>query len=440
MKKIISLALCVIMVLGLVACGGGSGVKLAEGQILAGFGRVELKAPDGVDLVGYGGNGTPPTKKNGMLDPVYGTCVALTDADGNTALIFTVDTLYTTQSEVNLVREAITAKTGVPGTNVVIGATHTHGSAGYNSFTNYVNEMARAAAEAIADQAPATVLAGSTQIEDMNYVRHYYTQNGVVVGDNFAAAVSADNPRVSQTTDPDKEMQLLRFVRNDETKKDILMVNWQAHGKLGTTAETEFGMANRPYISADYVGWCRMYVEKNSDLLFAYYLGAAGNLNPLGKTKEELATSPLKVQDYGSLLGEKVVAAADTLTTVPAGKVSVHQQMFPVVRTEEGVANNAATEMELTAIRVGEKIGFATVPFEVFDTNGMEIKDQSTCDTTFVLSCASMPRHEYIPSTYVWDYNTGDQVAYELTSCKHERGTAEKVAAELANMLNALAG
>ena len=450
MKKILALALAVFTVFGLLACGGKTAqtnetvaateslANVPEGKILAGFGRVELKAPNGVGLVGYGGNGTPDTPKDGMLDPVYGTCIAITDSEGSTALIYTIDTLYTTKSEVDMVRTVITEKTGIPGDRVTISGTHTHGSARYSDFTDYANQMALAAVDAIADQAPATVMAGSTIIEGMNYVRHYYTQNGIVVGDNFTAAVTADNPRVSQTTEPDREMQLLRFVRDDESKKDILMVNWQAHGKLGTTSETDYGKANRPYISADYIGWCRMKLEKNSDYLFAFYTGAAGNLNPLGKTKEELASSPNKVQDYGTKLSEMVIAAAEKLTAVDVGKVAVTQQMFDVVRTEEGASTNAATQMELTAINIGP-IGFVSVPFEMFDTNGMQIKDGSPCEYTFVMSCASMFKHEYIPSDYVWDYNTGDQIAYELTSCKHERGTAEKVSEELVNMLKSLA-
>lgn len=437
MKKILALVLCAIMVLGLLACGAKeAGPALKEGQLLVGYGRVELKAPDGSGLVGYGGNGTPDTPKEGMLDPVYGTCIAITDAEGSTALIYTVDTLYTTESEVNKIREVITAKTGISGDRVTVSGTHTHGSASASSFTNYFDEMAKAAVQAIADQAPATIYAGTTQIEGMNYVRHYYTKDGTVVGDNFASAVTAENPRVSQTTDPDKEMQLLRFVRDDETKKDILMVNWQAHPKLGTTSETDYGIPNRPNISADFIGWCRMYVEKNSDVLFAYYTGAAGNLNPLGKTKEERASSPLMVQEYGNKLGEMVISATEGLSVINASKVSVTQKKFEVVRTEEGAAKNAATEMELTAINVGP-IGFVTVPFEMFDTNGMQIKDSSPCEYTFVMTCASMFKHEYIPAEYMWDYETGSEVAYELTSCKHERGTAEKISEELVNMLKA---
>ena len=112
MKKVFSLLLCVALTLCLFACGNKL-PSLQDGQVLAGFGRIDLSPTGtGFSLVGYGGNGTPDTPKKGMLDPVYGTCIAITDAEGSTALIYTVDTLYTSESEVNKIREVITAKTG----------------------------------------------------------------------------------------------------------------------------------------------------------------------------------------------------------------------------------------------------------------------------------------------------------------------------------------
>lgn len=434
MKKVFSLLLCVALTLCLFACGNKL-PSLQDGQVLAGFGRIDLTpSGTGFSLVGYGGNGTPPTPMQGTLDRIYGTCIALTDAEGNTALIYTVDTLYTTEAEVIMVRKVITEKTGVPGEKVVISGTHTHSSLGYGSILNYAELMAQAAVDALADRAPASILTGSTDIENMNFVRHYTTQNGIVVGDNFSKAVTADNPRTGHITQADPQMQLIRFVRDAEDKKDIIMCNWQAHPKVASTSETEFGQAHRPMLSADFIGWCRTYVEENTDCLFAYYTGASGNLNPISKMPELRPLVSQNVGEYGSELGSRLVAALDTLEPAQGGKVVSYQQRFEVKAIASGVP-----AMELTAIRVGD-IGFAAVPFEMFDTNGKQIKDESNCTTTFVMTCASMGKHEYVPAEYVWDYYTGEEFAYELLSCKHERGTAETVASELASMLNGLAG
>ena len=440
MKKAISLFLIAVMILSLCACSGkeqakNTGpVKAKEGQLLVGFGRVDLSpAPGSVaQLVGYGGNGTPPTKMTGILDPIYGTCVAVTDSEGKTALIYTLDTLYTVKKEVDAVRKAVTEKTGIAGENLIISSIHTHSSVEYQSISGYADKMAQAAADALADRAPATVQTGSTVIEGMNFVRHYYTESGIVVGDNFNAATK-NSPRVSHTTQADGEMPMVRFVREGD-KKDVLLVNWQAHPKVASTGDTAVGMSQRSLLSADFIGFCRKHVEEKTDCLFAYYNGASGNLNPRSDLRQENQPGFEHVDVYGAALGDKVIAALGDLKDVPAGKVTVQQQMFAVKPTD-----GVITEMELTAIRIGS-LGFATVPFEMFDTNGMQIKDGSDCETTFVLTCASMPRHSYIPADYVWDYNTGTQKAYELTSCRHVRGTAEEVADELVAMLNGLAG
>lgn len=449
MKKMLLCILCVVFMFSLLACGNhsGSGATaenttgsdtqpvLQDGQVLAGFGRIDLSpSGNGFSLVGYGGNGTPDTPMQGTLDHIYGTCIALTDAEDNTALIYTVDTLYTVEAEVNMLRTAITEKTGVPGENIVISGTHTHSSLRYASIRNYAELMTQAAVDAMADRSPASILTGSADIENMNFVRHYTTQNGIVVGDNFSKAVTADNPRTGHITQADPQMRLIRFVRDAEDKKDILMCNWQAHAKVASTSETEFGKAHRPMLSADFIGWCRTYVEKETDCLFAYYSGASGNLNPISKMPDLRQKVSEKVDVYGSELGARVVATLDSLVPAQGGKVATYQQRFQVQAVGNGVP-----AMELTAIRVGE-VGFAAVPFEMFDTNGKQLRNESNCTTTFVMTCASMGVHEYIPSEYMWDYDTGEEFAYELLSCKHERGTAEKVASELASMLNGLTG
>ena len=440
MKKFISIFLCFILMLSLCACGGSSASedatdKAPEGKLLVGFGRANISPANGsgAELIGYGGNGTPPTAMTGMLDPIYGTCIAITDSDGKTALIYTVDTLYTTLEEVNAVRDAITQKTGIPGNCVVISGTHTHSSVSYKKLATYMDLMSQAAVDALADRAPATVQTGSGEIKDLSFVRHYHLENGTIGGDNF----NYSSPVVSHTTQPDTQLQMVRFVREGD-KKDILLANWQVHAKVASGGDTDFGLANRSNLSADFIGHARMEIEKTADCLFAYFSGASGNLNPRSRIPSEINIAPMDVREYAKKFTEQFIPAMDTLTDVEAGKLNMTQEMFQVTPHIYGKYTRSS-EMELTAIRIGS-VGFATVPFEMFDTNGMQIKDASSCDTTFVLTNASCDEHEYIPSIEVFDYNTGSEVAYEIDSCAHEAGTAEKVAAELASMLNALAG
>ena len=215
------------------------------------------------------------------------------------------------------------------------------------------------------------------------------------------------------------------------------MVNYQGHPKVASTNGTYDGRQTRMMISADYVGFTRMYLEQQEDVLFAFYLGASGNLNPhdasdLGAANPNM---PQKVQDYSKLLTNYIVEAMATVKDVPTPTIKSKQTSF--VGTLSG--NRGEQPMEINAITMGT-ISFVTVPYEMFDTNGMEVKSGSPTETTFVLTCAN-GRFQYMPSEGVWDYKTIDgTVPYELSSCQFERGTGEAVAQELVNMLKELAG
>ena len=451
MKKILSLLLCSLLILNLFACGAKSETtvtteavatqdlivsgKAPEGKLLVGFGRVNISPPANgkTELFGYGSPADDSRLFTSMLDPIYGTCVAITDTEGNTALIYTMDTLYTLAKEVNAIRAEITKRTGIPGENVIISGTHTHSSVYYTALQDEVNKMAQAAEEALTDRGVATVQTGKTDILGMNFVRHYYNDQGVIVGDNFG---SYSNPVTEHVTEADTQLQMIRFVREGE-QKDILMANWQVHPKLASGGDTESGLANRNFLSADFIGFTRMEIEKKTDCLFAYYSGACGNVNPTSRISSEWAQVSTVVNEYGLDFAGRVMAAMDGLQDTQAGMVKTQQTILQANVFNYGKYPNRHPEMELTAIRIGN-IGFAAVPFEMFDTSGMQLKEGSDCETTFVLTNASCEEHEYIPNIEVWDYDTNDQTPYEIFSCAHEKGTAEQVVQELVKMLNEL--
>ena len=86
-------------------------------------------------------------------------------------------------------------------------------------------------------------------------------------------------------------------------------------------------------------------------------------------------------------------------------------------------------DLPISAISFGD-ISFASAPYEMFDTNGMYIKDNSQFKTTFV--CAYTNGHfGYIPSAL--GYENG---GYEAYISRFEAGTGELVASKLVEMLN----
>jgi len=391
-----------------------------------GFGRVNITPTNSVRLVGY--FNYDERYSEGVMDPLYATCIAITDHQDNTVLIYTLDLIGTQASDLNLLRSYAQQELGIPGENIIASGTHTHSAPHYSDIPNFINLLLQAAKDAMADRAPAELYAGTIEIPGMNFVRHYVLDDDTIGGDNFGT-ITLHNV-VRHTTEPDRQMQLLRFVRQ-EGKKDIVMANWQAHPKLSSSSVAPGGKESTRRISADFIGYCRMYMENNANCLFAYYNGASGNLNPVSLLSEENIAVRRQVNLYGEDLANHILPALDTLQPVSNGSVRAVRLNYNAT-----AAGGNPFQIELSAVAVGS-IGFATLPFETFDTTGMQIKQDSPFEYTFILTCAG-GKHGYVPPEYVWDYNPGGETPYEVTNCQFTRGTAEQVAQKLTDMLNTL--
>lgn len=434
MKKIFSLVLIAIMVLSLCACAKETS---PNPPLKVGFGRASIHPDQPIPLAGY--FDVAERVSQGALDLLYATCVAIQDAKGNTVLLYSMDLIRTPTSWVPDLRAAISKATGVPDDRIMLSATHTHSAPdvggtvgmGHPYYAKILKPgLVEAGKSAMEDLSAATIQTGSTKITGMNNNRHWIDEDGMYFGGNFGSKAKKDTAKIS--AEADNQLQLIRFCR--EKQKDILLVNWQAHPKLSSGGGTEFGRTNRPLISADYVGWTRHYLEEKTDVHFAFYLGASGNVNPYDAYTGTSDPSLQDVRVYGERFSTYIMEAMEGLTATEIASVKSSQYQFP------GVTPSGSTaDIEINAITVGS-IGFVTVPYEMFDTNGCTVKEQSPLNTTFVITCAN-GRHKYMPADYVWDYPTADgSVAYEVSSCLYVRGTGEQVADALVEALNELAG
>jgi len=423
MKKWIASLLCLSLMPGLCACGKETAKKPEDKPAVfqVGFGRVNITpTPNvGVLLAGY-----EDRWSEGVLNYIMATCVAITDEKDQTILLYTLDMCNSEKETAEALREKLTETTGIPGENITISGTHTHASPRQPYADNYVDLLVQAGQEALKDRAPATIETGSYDVPDMNFDRHYIMNDGTMRGDNFGSASSGYKDHASVA---DPTMRLIRFLREGD-KKDVLMVNWQVHPKLSSTASTTEGKATRNYISSDFIGATRDYVEKNQDVLFAYYTGASGNVNALSflPEKKNIVTKDYKV--YGEQFGDHVIAALQQLKPVETGEIG--SKSAPL--GDRGY--------NLHAYTIGSSLGFATVPAEIFHQTGTQIRDGSPCETTFVLTVAN-GRDTYIPTDNVWDYVVAKgETPYEVRICRYPRGTAESLAQDLADMLTELAG
>lgn len=423
LKKIIAFCLTFAMLFALCACGSG-GESATSANSAAGFrvgyGRVDITPyEESVPLAGYGNTST--RMSDGCADRLYITCVAFSDTQDETVLMYTVD-LASISAVAEDLREAISEGTGISVDRIFVAATHTHsapdlGNTNELSITRYRTRLEEwavmAGNTALSDRAPATMEIASSVAENLNFVRHYYVSDGGVVGENFG--VLGSRTYVSHCHDADGQIQVIRLAR--EEKEDVVLVNWQVH-------PTRYG--NTTNASADFISPLRARLEEKLDCKVAYFSGASGNLNPGSRI-----TSEMRTQDYkqmGQLLADYAIEALKTPTAVATGNVRLALKTVtaPVDKSEEhklaealvirdlwASTNNLnlcmeeaakvglgsqwhaagiitrntrlgdTISMEIGAFSIGD-VAFVSAPYEMFDQNGVQIKEGSPFKMTFI--------------------------------------------------------
>ena len=432
----------------------------------AGYSRVVINPTSAVGMGGYGN--TEFRRSTGVASNITASCTAVSDGE-NTALFFCIDVLGMGVKNVESIYRQVEKALGIKPEFITISATHSHSSPAISdteneSVANYLRVfypgVLKAAKEAVADLDKCEMKIGRTTTTDLSYVRRYFREDGTFYGTNYVS--DSKSPVVRHETEVDNEMQLLMFDR--ENGKDILMMNWQCHV---TTA----GGRDNTILSADWVGAMREKIEKEGNVLFTYHQGGAGNVVPNSFITTEPSNADYNV--HGRKLADIALEAMPKMESVPTGKIravtktatcshDLDVSMYDLQKAQaiadpyragdydkakglcleygfnspyhaNAVVNKskrteASSTMELHAVAIGD-IGFAVAPYEMFDTNGQQIKKNSPYTMTFV--CAySNGSYGYIPSEISWP-NGG----YEVDTCKYAKGTGEMLANELVSML-----
>ena len=416
MKRFLCLLLDFLMAMSLLACQQGEKAETPawEGKFAVGFGRADVTPDFPVEMKGYGASGVGPRMSENVLSNLYMTCIAITDATGHTVLFFSFDHKSFSGSNAKVLREAASEATGIPIEDIIISCTHTHSAPelGNEEYMPIAKAgTVQAALDALADRAVSTFEYASSMIEDMAFVRHYNTDTGIVVGSNFHPAGAGKE--ISHTTEADKELRVIRIVR--EEKKPIILANWFGHNGMASTGTTKFGLAHRNFITADYVGFCREYVEENYDCNFVMFMGAGGNIGS-GSRLKGTETSAI---EFGKTLGQHILDAAETMTATATGNIQRATTQF------DGVEYT----FDINAFGVGD-VGIITAPIEMFDTTSMLIREQSPYDINIVMTIAN-GHFGYLATDICYDYID----CYEVSG-KFKRGDSDRIAGMYLDLLN----
>jgi len=435
-----------------------------------GFGRRCISPEESVPLAGYGN--TSMRMSESILSDLYATCVAFTDSEDNTVLLFHNDLIASKATYMLPIREAISQATGVPVGQVMIAATHTHSAPDLlnkeqPSIPRYLEllktRLPEAAVEAMADRKPATMSTGFAYTKMLNFNRHYFMNDGSVVGDNFGDPEG--KTYLTHITEADPLMQVVKFTR--EGGKDILLVNWQSHPHRTGNGGKGKG------VSADIIGAMRDTLEEATGCNFAYFTGGAGNINPHSRIAEENITADYLEQ--GAALAACAVKALENLRPLETGKIRCAEVIYQgtINHTQDHMLQQAKEirklftetndrklcrltgtpygihsayhagaiirrvdmpqfkDVEMHAVALGD-LAFVTAPYEMFDVNAKQVRDRSPFKTTFVISCAN-DANNYIPSSLGYFHG-----CYESDNSLFHPGTGEELALKYVEMLKAL--
>jgi len=438
-----------------------------EDFIKVGYARAIITPDDPVPLAGYGNGKTRISEE--VRDDLMITCIAFSDSDNNTVLMYTSDMISAAMPMCLEARKILNGKLGVPEDHIMLASTHSHssvdwGEVGFDSVVKFrekfLDAMVETGIQAYEDLSPAITYVNTVQTERMNFIRHYKVADGTFTGDNFGNGAPGI---IDHTTANDPWIQLIRFVRPG-APKDILLMNWQAHPCMTSGID-------KHVLSADYVGEIRKYVETNTGLRFAFFLGAAGNHNTRSNRPHEMRTSD--VAEYGRIMGEYVMRGLANMRQIPGGKVVVTKRNMelPLDHTDDHLVpqcevirkhwletydrpacNKMAQEIGLNSIyavtsvihrstqpekenmlirafRVGQ-IGFACAPYEMFCASGQYIKENSPCAMTFVASCCN-GAYSYLATRRAFNHG-----CYEVDTRRYPKGTAELLAENFVEMLD----
>ena len=423
MKRIASLILAALLCVALLGCGGTDTAETTAAKELptlsVGYGRRDISPWEGVPLGGYG-NSSERLCDGVVTETLYTTCIAFTDSAGNTVLLFHNDLGSTQPKVIDPVREQISRETGTPVDHILVAATHTHSSPDTTNLlaNKYVGQlqqnMLSAAKEALADLKEATIQVAKEYPQKLNWIRYYNYSDGTW----GSGTLPAGTKRVSHIREEtDNQLQMIRFIREDA--KDVFLVNWQGHPHR----EGDDQALNA---SSDIVGAMRRILEqKDDDVLFAYFTGASGNLN--NHSMIPGVTTTADQDEHGAALVEYMVKAQ--FKPVEAAPIQL------IYRTEmltSQADKTAQKEFPVCAFSIGD-VAFVTAAYEMFDTSGQHIKENSKFETTFVVTYA-LAHNGYLPTEDAFEADT----CYEVRITKVIKGSAEYMETVYSSLLDEL--
>ena len=438
-----------------------------EEKLYAGYHKINVTPPLGLPVPGYFAQRT----SDGILSDLYLRCTAFAQGEKK-ALVFSIDAISLNAQAFDIISDMITQATGVETDGIYITCVHSHTAfrvtkpsdelTDTDVFLRWLFQQFTTCAKlALEDLKPAALKSAKGEAKGVGFIRVYRMKDGSVrTNPGFG------NPDIVEPLSrQDEQVQLIRVVR--EGGSEILMVNF------GTHSDTVGGSK----YCADWPGYLCDTLENAFDAQAdaMVLVGAQGNSNHMDFFKPKgtpyksvdlyakrmariLAGEVLKIYDeavdcepslaYGSRIAKvgkndydpATVPMAQELVDLYKKYGNYNEPIFATypMKVPEAcrIINNLSRpeffELRVSGMKIGG-IGFIGIPGEPFVSIGMDIKEHSPMEMTWVTSQTNGGQG-YYPDALAFAQKDG----YERTSSPFAPNCAKVLAEEAITLLNAL--
>jgi len=447
---------------------GGSG----RGRGLeAGVATVDITPPVGYRMSGY----FRERLSEGVSNPLHAKALVLRQGPTRAAMVF-CDIIGLSPGVSREARRRAQAQTGIPATNILLAATHSHtGPLYFGAMRNHFHEQAMAkhghdaceqtdytalltdrivqaiqAAERKLE--PARFEAGIVEQLGLSFNRRFHMKDGSV---RFNPGVrNPDIVRVAGPIDPDVGVVMFRGGEKGEAMAGL--VNFALH--LDTVGGTQYATDYPYYLEQS----LRESLGEEFTLLFG--TGTCGDINHIDVTRKER----LKTETIGRTLGKTIAESLEELGAVDSPSLAVRHQVVhaplqeftpeEVAQAEKDIHKVGTRELsfldqvkayktlavkwrggptlplEVQVFRLSDEVAVVGLPGEVFVDLGLAIKTASPFRTTLVVElCQDAPG--YIPTRKAFA-----EGSYETVNSRIAPGGGELMAEAAIRLLRELAG
>ncbi|MBI5769359.1 MAG: hypothetical protein HZA93_16315 [Verrucomicrobia bacterium] len=445
--------------------------SLPAAEVKLGTAAVPINPPLGIGLAGY----YHERGHEGVLDDLFAKAVVLDDGTTRAAIVV-CDLISMPKWIVTEARQLVEARTGIPGANVMIAATHTHTApvlfrewsrdesdgGGKPVAKNYSRSLPGLIADAVAQandrRQPARLAVGKEQEPQLAQNRRYWMRDGTV-GWNPGKS----NPQIIRPAGPiDPEVGVFYATTADPKRAPLLtFVNYAMHPD--TTGGTK--------ISADFPGALAraLALSRGPDMLTLFANGTCGNINHVNVRWLDPQKGPPEAARIGTILAGAVLTAGTHLAPLPApGALRVRSEIVQLplpaftpaeldaarldARTQKDNSragfmklvrahrildtygrDGKPQEVEMQVIALGRDVAWVAWPGEIFVELGLSVKAASPFAHVYHVELAN-GTIGYIPNQPA--YAEGN---YEVESARVAAGSGELLVASALRMLSDLA-